>query len=191
MPHESDDRRGLQAAIEALLFVAPDGASVSRLLAGTSAESESRILDALQKLAEDLEARDSALQIVRTEDIFRLATRSEHDGIVKEFLREERKVSLSKAALETLAIVAYRQPITTPEVDQIRGVGSIGIVKTLANKGYVSILGRRNVIGRPLVFGTTEKFLLEFGLRDLSALPTLDDFNVGAPMETGNGRQND
>jgi len=112
-----------------------------------------------------------------------LCTRSEYAEWVRGFKAQERKTRLSPAALETLAIVAYRQPITRVEIDEIRGVDSSTVLKTLLERRLVRILGRRRAPGNPLTYGSTREFLEYFGLKDLKDLPTLSEFSPPEEME--------
>ena len=110
-------------------------------------------------------------------DGFQLCTRPEYSDWIRKLLKLDKSFKLSRAALDTLAIIAYKQPLTRAEVDEIRGVDSSGVVRTLLEKKIICPAGRKNVPGKPMMFRTTQKFLEYFGLRDLSEMPTLEDFN--------------
>jgi segregation and condensation protein B len=117
---------------------------------------------------------------------FRLATKPAVGALVRPFFRQRNRTRLSPAALETLAIVAYRQPATVPEIQAIRGVDPTGALKNLLEKKLVRILGRKKVVGNPLLYGTTTQFLVHFGLNKLEDLPSIEEFDafVGALEET-------
>ena len=162
----------LEVRLEALLFASPEPVSARRLAQalGVSLKAAER---ALQQLEADLQARGIRLQHHR--DRWQLTTAPELGALVQEFLGLETSGRLSRAALETLAIVAYRQPITRPQIDAIRGVSSDGVLRSLLHKGLVEELGRSEGPGRPILYGTTTLFLETFGLPSLQALPPLED----------------
>ena len=129
----------------------------------------------LKELQEDYQSQN--LQIVAVADGYQLSTRPEYSDWIRKLLKLDKSFKLSRAALDTLAIIAYKQPLTRAEVDEIRGVDSSGVVRTLLEKKIICPAGRKNVPGKPMMFRTTQKFLEYFGLRDLSEMPTLEDFN--------------
>ncbi|SVE23308.1 uncharacterized protein METZ01_LOCUS476162, partial [marine metagenome] len=116
------------------------------------------------------------LQILQVAEGYQLCTRHDFSGWVRKFLKFDKTTKLSQPSLDTLAIIAYKQPLTKAEVEEIRGVDSSGVVRTLLEKKVISPGGRKKVPGRPIMYRTTRKFLEYFGLRDLSDLPTLEDF---------------
>ncbi|MDH5761951.1 MAG: SMC-Scp complex subunit ScpB [Nitrospinota bacterium] len=170
------DRDELKPIVENLLLASDQPVSAELLrqtfLNGSSKEELQSILKELQE-----EYQSKSLQVVEVADGFQLVTRPEYSEWVRKFLKLDKSFKLSRAALDTLAIIAYKQPLTRVEVDEIRGVDSSGVVKTLLEKKIISPAGRKNVPGKPMMFRTTQKFLEYFGLRDLSELPTLEDFN--------------
>ncbi len=119
--------------------------------------------------------RNTGLRVVAVPGGYQMRTRAEYEPHVQRYLRRVKRVRLSRAALEVLAIVAYKQPISTPEIDRIRGTRSMGVLKTLLEKGLLRILGRQDLPGRPILYGTSARFLEQFGLKDLSSLPTLEE----------------
>ena len=159
----------LCAAIESLLFVSEEPVSGERL-AGILQVSGERIAELVGELRNRLEGR--GLYLVELAGGYNLATRPEYAQFVERFLEPEPE-RLSLPAVETVAIIAYRQPITRPEIDQLRGVNSGGVVNTLIEKGLVEVAGRKNAPGRPFLLKTTRHFLASFGLRDLEELPRL------------------
>jgi segregation and condensation protein B len=107
---------------------------------------------------------------------YRFTTRHDYHPWVRILFRNQRTVRLSRAALQTLAIIAYRQPVTAPEIEEIRGVDTAGLLKNLLDKRLITILGRKDVVGRPILYGTTADFLVQFGLASLDDLPSLEEF---------------
>ncbi len=160
----------LCAAIECLLFVSHEPVTAERLAEVLGVPAE-RIAELVAELAGRLEQR--GLCVAELAGGYNLATRREYAQIVERFL-EPAPERLSLPALETLAIIAYRQPITRPEIDELRGVNSSGVVTTLLEKGLLEIAGRKQAPGRPFLLRTTLHFLASFGLRDIEELPRLD-----------------
>ena len=170
------DRSELKPIIENLLLASDQPVSPDLLYQTfLNRSSKEELLSVLKELQEDYRANN--LQIVEVADGFQLCTRPEYSDWIRKFLKLDRSFKLSRAALDTLAIVAYKQPLTRAEVDEIRGVDSSGVVRTLLEKKIICPAGRKNVPGKPMMFRTTQKFLEYFGLRDLSEMPTLEDFN--------------
>ena len=170
------DRDELKPIIENLLLASDQPVSADLLYKTFLGRSSREDLQAiLKELQEDYQSRN--LQIVEVADGFQLCTRSEYSDWIRKLLKLDKSFKLSRAALDTLAIIAYKQPLTRAEVDEIRGVDSSGVVRTLLEKKIISPAGRKSVPGKPMMFRTTQKFLEYFGLRDLSEMPTLEDFN--------------
>lgn len=122
--------------------------------------------------------RDSGLRIIKVANSWLMVTRAEYSDAILRLKKNCQKARFSRAALETLAIIAYRQPITTPEIEQIRGVDSSGILKNLLVKKLITVLGRKRAPGNPLLYGTTRQFLVVFGLDSLDSLPKLEEFGM-------------
>src|SRR5260221_3393556 len=131
---------------------------------------------ALEELAADYARDGRGLQIVEVAGGFQITTRPEYNDWVRELLDPKTPTRLSIQALETLAVVAYKQPVTLPEIIDLRGVKSGGVIKTLLEKRLIRIIGRKEVVGRPMLYGTTKQFLLHLGLRDLAELPRIEEF---------------
>ena len=166
----------LKPIIENLLLASDQPVSADLLYQTFLGRSSKEDLQAvLKELKEDYQSKN--LQIVEVADGFQLCTRSEYSDWIRKLLKLDKSFKLSRAALDTLAIIAYKQPLTRAEVDEIRGVDSSGVVRTLLEKKIICPAGRKNVPGKPMMFRTTQKFLEYFGLRDLSEMPTLEDFN--------------
>jgi len=170
------DRDELKPIIENLLLASDQPVSADLLYQTFLGRSSKEDLQAvLKELQEEYQSRN--LHIVEVAEGFQLCTRSEYSDWIRKLLKLDKSFKLSRAGLDALAIIAYKQPLTRAEVDEIRGVDSSGVVKTLLEKKIISPAGRKNVPGKPMMFRTTQKFLEYFGLRDLSEMPTLEDFN--------------
>jgi segregation and condensation protein B len=167
----------LQAALEALLFSSDQPLPLS-LLAESLDTPPERIAEALGALEADYTARGAGVQVREIAGGWLLVTAPEHAEWVGRLLRGKKKMRLSRAALETMAIIAYKQPVTKVEVESIRGVDSSAVMATLLERNLVTIRGRSKVVGRPLLYGTTQEFLDYFGLRDLSELPRPEELRA-------------
>ena len=163
----------LLAQIEGLLFVSSGLVSVNQLAKALDV-SESVIETTLTALAEHYKAGDHGLRLMRVKSRVQLTTAPEISETIEVFLDLDTTTTLSQAALETLAIIAYKQPVTRPEVDVIRGVNSDGVMRTLLSKGLIEELGRADSPGRPIYYGTSPEFLQYFGLESLDMLPFID-----------------
>jgi segregation and condensation protein B len=165
-------RKNLKSAVEALLFVSNDPVTVAQL---------SKVLELEEGLVEELlaelqeEYADRGIQVKAVAGGYQMCTRPEHADVIKRLLRMDMREPLSQAALETLAIIAYRQPITRAEIEAIRGVRSDHVLEKLLEAQLIKVSGRKEAPGRPLLYVTTERFLRTFGLRDLSDLPPLPE----------------
>lgn len=163
---------------DAILAVAGEPVSAETLAA--AAGGEITVVDveaAIAALQARYGADESGLVLEKVAGGWRLATRPELDGVLRSYLGVRSRTRLSQAALETLSIVAYRQPVTLPEISFVRGVNSAGVVRTLVERGLVKVSGRKKVVGTPLLYRTTREFLVHFGLDDLSALPSLEEID--------------
>ncbi len=166
----------LKSAIEALVFVSGNPLSLDRLKDIFEEAPAEQIEAQLRLLQQEYIDRGSGLMLAEVAGGYQLATRPELFGWVRKFKTVKTTTRLSKPALETLAIVAYKQPITRSEVEAIRGVNIGGIMRNLMERRLVKIVGKKDVPGKPMMYGTTLEFLQYFGLKDLSALPTLKEF---------------
>lgn len=164
----------LKAVIEALIYASPDPLTKKQLQKLLDGEPKEAIDAALKSLKRDYD-RPGGLQMVEIAGGYRIVTRPELHEWVRKLFREQTKQKLSAAALETLAVIAYKQPITAPEIAEIRGVNTAGVLGTLIERRLVKIVGRRPVVGRPFMYATTRQFLDRFGLRDLADLPKVED----------------
>ncbi|HYH08310.1 MAG TPA: SMC-Scp complex subunit ScpB [Thermoanaerobaculia bacterium] len=191
----------LRAALEAILFLSSDPVRVDDL-AESLDETKDAVSAQLEEIKRNLDDRVGGFMLEQAAGGWRLTTRAEHDAVLKKYFAKKGENRLSLAALETLAIVAYRQPITAPEVSEIRGVNSTSPIRTLLERRMIRVAGRKNVVGSPFLYRTTKDFLVHFGLNDIRDLPRLEEFgdligeNIGddlvaainaAPEPTGEG----
>jgi len=167
----------LIAAVEAVLFAAAEPVHPKEIAAAFEGATESEVAAAIDALRERYAAGQGGLTVEQVAGAFRLATKPEVGAIVRQFFRQRNRTRLSPAALETLAIIAYRQPITVPEIQAMRGVDPSGSLKGLLEKSMVRILGRKKVVGNPLLYGTTKQFLVHFALNRLEDLPSIEEFD--------------
>jgi segregation and condensation protein B len=165
----------LMGIIEALVFVAEEPIS-AKTLAEVLREERGWVEVAVQELAKEFNERNAGLMLREVAGGWQFATRAEHHEHVRAFLKSRPSAKLSLAALETLAVIAYKQPITVPEILEIRGVQSSSAIKTLLDKRLIVAKGRKEVVGRPMMYGTSKEFLLQFGMKDLTELPNIEDF---------------
>ena len=168
--------REVRAIVEALIFACPQPITpreIGRVLVGVPKEDWQRELEALR---DDYRRDERGLQLVEVAGGWQVTTRPEYNDWVRELIDPRTPTRLSIQALETLAVIAYRQPVTLPEIIELRGVRSSGVVKTLLEKRLIRIMGRKEVVGRPMLYGTTKQFLLHFGLKDLEELPQIEEF---------------
>lgn len=165
----------LIAICEALIFVADEPVPI-RVLAQILEEEKETLQSALEELQKEYEQRESGLRIREIGGGWQISTRTEYHEEVRQFLKTRPNAKLSLASLETLAVIAYRQPVTVPEILEIRGVQSASSIKTLLDKRLIVAKGRKETVGRPMLYGTSKDFLVQFGLKDLSELPSIEDF---------------
>ena len=165
----------LVALVEALIFVSEEPIG-TKLLADILGEEKGAIQAAVEQLSAEYVERSSGLQIREIAGGYQIATRPEFHEEIRAFLKTRPSAKLSLASLETLAVIAYKQPVTVPEILGIRGVQSATSIKTLLDKRLIVAKGRKEAVGRPMQYGTSKEFLLQFGLKDLSELPSIEDF---------------
>lgn len=170
------DQDQLIGAVEALIFVSGDPVPLKRLADLLEIQGK-EVREALDALSERYVQNGSALQIVEVAGGFQLRTRPTYSLYINRFLERKRKTSLSGPALETLAIIAYKQPITRAEIEAIRGVGIDGVLKSLMDKRLVKVAGVKEVPGRPNLYGTTKRFLEYFGINSLKDLPPVENIS--------------
>jgi len=164
-----------RAIIEALVFVSEEPLS-TKILADVLREDRAVVEEAVNELAQAFNGRNGGLQLREVAGGWQFATRPEYHEHVRAFLKSRPSAKLSIASLETLAVIAYKQPVTVPEILEIRGVQSPSSIKTLLDKKLIVAKGRKETVGRPMMYGTSKEFLLQFGLKDLGELPSMEDF---------------
>lgn len=166
----------LKALLEAIVYVTEEPLSVAQISAAVQQPRE-RIQLLLNELAAEYEKPERGLTIREVAGGYKMATKPEHHESIRAFVKSLKPpLKLSLAALETLAVIAYKQPITAPEIMEVRGVQGAGVLKTLLDRKLIAAAGRKNVIGKPILYKTTKDFLIQFGLKDLNELPSLKEF---------------
>lgn len=169
-------RDELKPAIECLLFVADEPLPFKQLCKVLGDVSEEDVLWALGELATEYDARSSGLEVREIAGGWRISTRPQNHEFIRKYLKSRPTARLSLPALETLAVIAYKQPITIPEILEIRGVSSSSAIKTLLEKRLIVTKGRKETVGKPMLYGTSKEFMIQFGLKDLNELPSIEDF---------------
>ncbi len=163
----------IKSAIEALLFVSGDPLTIKDI-SNALEVSIKTIKDILDEMIEEYDEEKRGIKLISINGEFQLATKAENSDYIQKLLRKNKRQSLSQASLESLAIIAYKQPITRVDIDEIRGVKSESAMQRLLEKDLIKEVGRLEVPGRPILYGTTEEFLRQFGLKELNELPSLD-----------------
>jgi segregation and condensation protein B len=178
----------LKAKLEAIIYAAEIPVTLDQLIelvkesvinegAADGTEVKSRVRLALEQLVVDYYALDHGIEIRQVAGGYRMSTKAEHHDIVRAFAKSLKPPNrLSLPALETLAVIAYKQPVTVPEISEIRGVDSSGVIATLLDRKLITTGGRKAVIGRPILYKTTKEFLMRFGLKDVGELPSMEEF---------------
>ena len=173
------DQKEINQIVEALLFASPEPLTQAQLNSIFELDLVEQELINLEKIIEDLNLlynkNDNAFTIVKVAGGYQIVSRSEYEVFIRRLLKKSGRLALTNASLETLAIVAYRQPVNRFEIESIRGVDSSGVLKTLLSKNLIKIKGRDSGPGRPLLYNTTEKYLEYFGLSNLSEMPKLSE----------------
>jgi len=166
----------LKAVLEAIVYVAEEPLTLAQLASALQQPSE-RIAAILQQLIVEFDRPDHGVTIREVAGGYKMATKAEHHEAVRNFVKSLKPpLKLSLPALETLAVIAYKQPVTAPEIMEIRGVQGTGVLKTLQERKLIAMAGRKNVIGKPILYKTTREFLIQFGLKDMTELPSLKEF---------------
>jgi segregation and condensation protein B len=178
------ERERIQSIIESLLFISGEPLGLERICSVLEGVEKKAVREALDGMLEDMMKQGRGIRVAEVAGGYQLETAKDNAEFVARLIKTK-PIKLTKPALETMAIIAYRQPITKVEVDQIRGVDSGGVVKTLLEYNFLQIMGRKDVPGRPLIYGTSKKFLEFFRLKSLADLPSLEEFfSQAEQMET-------
>jgi segregation and condensation protein B len=184
------DASGLVGIVEALVFASPEPMTPRQLFKILDSEPKEEVIAALDELKRRYE-RSGGLHLVEVASGYQIVTRPELHEWVRRLFRERTSHKLSVQSLETLAVIAYKQPVTAMEIAEIRGVNTTGVLGTLLERGLVKISGRKQVVGRPFLYSTTREFLDRFGLKDLTDLPKVEDMAdaLGFEPMAGAGEQ--
>ena len=175
-PSPANDPALLRRALEGLLFITDRPLSAGELCKLVNVRDQDRIVAAVEELRRELEDRNLGYRLIAVAEGWQMATRPELAPYMRKLFSDRATMRLSTAAQETLSIISYKQPLTRAEVEEIRGVEVIAALETLLEKRLIKVVGRRETVGRPLMYGTTMEFLRHFGLRSLEDLPPLDGF---------------
>jgi segregation and condensation protein B len=166
----------LRAVVEAVIYVTDEPLSADQIATALQ-QPAARIGQVLEELTAEYNKPEHGLTIREVAGGYKMSTKPEHHEAIRAFVKNLKPpLKLSLAALETLALIAYKQPITAPEVMEVRGVQGAGVIKTLIDRKLIATAGRKTVLGKPILYKTTKEFLVQFGLKDLSELPTLKEF---------------
>lgn len=175
-PETNADAAQKLAILEAIVYITDEPLSVEQI-ARALGEPVRDVQVLLDRLVDEYNKPEHGLTVREVAGGYKMATKPEHHEAVRQFVKNlNPPLKLSLAALETLAVIAYKQPITAPEIMEIRGVQGAGVLKTLIDRKLITTAGRRNVVGKPILYRTTKEFLVQFGLKDLNELPTLKEF---------------
>lgn len=173
---EADNTTALKAVIEAAIYITDEPLSAEQIATALEQPLD-RVKEVLTRLVEEYAAPDRGLSVRELAGGYKMATKAEYHEAIRKFVKRlQPPLKLSLAALETLAVIAYKQPITAPEVLEVRGVQGAGVLKTLLDRKLIAGAGRKNVLGKPMMYKTTREFLVQFGLSSLAELPTLKEF---------------
>src|SRR5690349_14194119 len=167
----------LSALLEAIIYLVNEPVSLDEIHVALPEVDRAELQEKLNELIDRYRSVDHGIEIREVAGGYRFSTKPEHHEVLKHFLKSQiPPTRLSLAALETLAVIAYKQPVTVPEIQEIRGVHASGVIKTLLDKKFVATAGRKEVLGRPILYKTTKEFLVHFGLKDLAELPSMEEF---------------
>src|SRR5215813_9523662 len=167
----------LSPLLEAIIYLAKEPVAIGTICKALPDVSRAEIEQKIQELIEKYHAAEHGIEIREVAEGLKFSTKPEHHETLKHFIQSQiPPTRLSLAALETLAVIAYKQPVTVPEIQDIRGVHASGVIKTLLDKKFITAAGRKEVLGRPILYKTTKDFLVHFGLKDLAELPSMEEF---------------
>jgi len=167
----------LSPLLEAIIYLAKEPVSIDAVCKALPEVPRTEVEQSVQELIQKYRAVEHGIEIREVADGLKFSTKPEHHEVLKKFIKSQiPPTRLSLAALETMAVIAYKQPVTVPEIQEIRGVHASGVIKTLLDKKLVATAGRKDVLGRPILYKTTREFLIHFGLKDLKELPSMEEF---------------
>jgi segregation and condensation protein B len=167
----------LSPLLEAIIYLAKEPVSIGAICKALPDVERAAVEQKVQELIEKYRSPEYGIEIREVADGLKFSTKPEHHEVLRKFIKSQiPPTRLSLAALETLAVIAYKQPVTVPEIQEIRGVHASGVIKTLLDKKFVATAGRKEVLGRPILYKTTRDFLVHFGLKDLAELPSMEEF---------------
>lgn len=175
-PPAEDSTSALKAVIEAAIYITDEPLGAEQIATAIEHPID-RVREILAQLVTEYSAPDRGLSIREIAGGYKMSTKPEHHESIRRFVKKlQPPLKVSLAALETLAVIAYKQPITAPEIMEVRGVQGAGVLKTLLDRKLIATAGRKNVLGKPMMYKTTREFLIQFGLNSLAELPTLKEF---------------
>lgn len=193
---DKEKKNFIKSNIESLLFASGDSLSLNDL--SNYLEEKTKVVEViLQEMMEEYESESRGIKIIKIKGNYQLVTKPQNADYIQKLLKKNKRQSLSQASIESLAIIAYKQPITRIDIDEIRGVKSESAIQRLVERGLIKEVGRLEVPGRPILYGTTDEFLKQFELKDLKELPSLDLFgnddvneeNMESNEETDNNEE--
>ena len=167
----------LSPLLEAIIYLAKEPVSIGAICKALPDVDRATVEQKVHELIEKYRSPERGIEIREVADGLKFSTKPEHHEVLRKFIKSQiPPTRLSLAALETLAVIAYKQPVTVPEIQDIRGVHAAGVIKTLLDKKFIATSGRKEVLGRPILYKTTRDFLVHFGLKDLAELPSMEEF---------------
>ena len=188
-PSAEDDSAVLKAVIEAAIYITDEPLSPEQIAAAIEQPLD-RVKQILSELVADYAAPSRGLSVRELAGGYKMATKPEYHESIRSFVKKlQPPLKLSLPALETLAVIAYKQPITAPEIMEVRGVQGAGVLKTLLDRKLIAVAGRKNVLGKPILYKTTREFLVQFGLSSLAELPTLKEFEELGRIAMSDGEE--
>jgi segregation and condensation protein B len=190
VPAETDNLPALKAVIEAAIYITDEPLTAEQIASATEQPLD-LVKEILRQLVKEYAAPDRGLSVRELADGYKMSTKPEFHEPIRQFVKRlQPPLKLSLPALETLAVIAYKQPITAPEVLEIRGVQGAGVLKTLLDRKLIAAAGRKNVLGKPILYKTTREFLIQFGLNSLAELPTLKEFEELGRLALSDAEEN-
>jgi len=167
----------LTALLEAIVYLVDEPVTLEAIQTALPEVDRAELQEKLNEIVDRYRAADHGIEIREVAGGYRFSTKAEHHEVLKHFLKSQiPPTRLSLAALETLAVIAYRQPVTVPEIQDVRGVHATSVIKTLLDKKLIATAGRKDVLGRPILYKTSKEFLVHFGLKDIGELPSMEEF---------------